>query len=259
MREPLSRRNLIKTGGRVVLSGALAGTALQAWPHSSLAATVDWQRLFRKMPEGGFGTVKEVKGFAFANQRVLKVGDRVQAGEQLRVAKDGSLVVSAEDHTIIRLNEETVLDFHVGPREGVLALVTGALLAVMPKGRRYLVAGPTATIGIKGTVIFRQVFTPREHTAHAMEGRTATLPAGLNDYFCTCNGETDYLRNDNRSLITTVEAKHHKSFFLNPANPGLLQPFEMINHFDRDIRALVGMQEGPKQDLRFLDIKESGV
>ena len=250
-----TRRGLFIIGGQVV-AGATLGAALERHAQAQAKDAIDWKRLFASTPEGGEGTVKQVTGAAFANRRTLSVGTKVQSGEQLRVAKGGTLTVSVQDGTLLQMKEETVMDFAISLRKtGLLNLLAGSLLAIVPVGHRYLVKGTTATIGIKGTVIFRQVFTENETTARAMKGKTATLPGkGLKDYFCTCNGAVDYLKNDDRSLIASDSADHHSSFFLNPENPKLLEQFEMINHFDRDIKAAIDLQDGPKHDASFLKL-----
>jgi hypothetical protein len=250
-----TRRGLFMAGGQMI-TGITLAAALDRYAQAQSSDAVDWRRLFSSKPEGGTGVVKQVTGIAFANQRTLKVGSTVKSGEQLRVAKGGTLAISIQDGTLISMREETVLDFAPSAHKtGLLNLIAGSLLTVMPTGNRYLVAGPTATIGIKGTVIYRQVFPENVHSAQAMEGRTAKLPGkGLKDYFCTCNGTVDYLHNSDKSLIVTDHAEHHNSFFLNPGNSKLLEKFEMVNHFDRDIMAAINLQDGPKHDTKFLKL-----
>lgn len=250
-----TRRGVFVAGGQIV-AGATLGIALERYARAQGGDTVDWKQLFAAKPEGGTGVVKRMTGVAFAGRRTLAVGAQVQSGEQLRVAKGGSLTVSIEDGTLLQMREETVLDFHPSRRKsGLLNLLAGSLLTVMPHGNRYLIGGPVATIGIKGTVVFREVFTENVTSARAMEGRTVRLPGkGLKDYFCTCNGTVDYLRKDSLSLITSDTAQHHNAFFLNPENPKLLEKFEMVNHFDRDIKAAIDLQDGPKHDASFLKL-----
>jgi len=250
-----NRRGLFIAGGRIV-AGASLGLALDRYAVAQPDEGRAWRHLFYSMPKGGTGKVKQVTGMAFANKRRLVVGATIHAGEQLRVAKGGSLVVSIQDRTLLWIKEETVLDFSPSPRKtGVLNLVSGALLAVVPVGNRYLVGGPYATVGIKGTVFYRQVFSGNERTGLAMENRIVTLPGeGLRDYFCTCNGSVDYLRKSDQSLIASDTARHHNAFFLNPQNPKLLEKSEMLNHFDRDIRAAIDLQEPPKHDSSWLQL-----
>jgi hypothetical protein len=114
------------------------------------------------------------------------------------------------------------------------------------------VGGPTATIGIKGTVVFRQIFREDEMDARAMQGKTYTRPRNLTDYFCTCNGEVDFLRNNDKSLITSEKAAAHSSSFLDSSNAKLLAKAPMVNHFDREIDRVIDLQDGVKHDKGFL-------
>jgi hypothetical protein len=253
MHRPLcTRRQLLTIGSRVAAASILL-SVLPASPEAQAQEAINWRELFRETPRGGGGKVKEMEGMAFAGQRPLKVGDEVASGEQLRVTKGSRLIVSGSDNTIFQVKGEAVVDFHIGTRSnGLLNLVLGQILAVVPTGHRYLVAGPTATIGIKGTVIFRQIFREDEMVAQGMKGTTYTRPRNLTDYFCTCNGAVDFLRNSDRSLITSDAAEVHSSEFLDPANPKLLTKAPMINHFDREIDKVIEMQEGPKHYKGFL-------
>jgi hypothetical protein len=248
-----SRRGVFVVAGQV-FAGATLGLALDRYAQAQSPEGYDWKRLFASRPEGGTGRVKQIEGIAFADRRSLAVGATVRSGEQLRVAKGGRLVVSIEDGTLLWIRGGSVLDFGPSARKtGVLNLVAGALLTVMPTSNRYLVSGPTAAIGIKGTVFYRQVFEEDERTAVAMDGRTVTVPGkGVRDYFCTCNGSVDYLHMTDRSFVTSDTAQHHHAYILNPDMPGMLVKFDVINHTDRDIQAAIDLQDGPKHDARWL-------
>lgn len=250
-----SRRGLFVIGGRVI-AGATLGQALERLALAQPQDAVDWKRLFAKKPEGGTGRVKQVTGLAFADQRPLLLGATVRSGEQLRVAKASSLVVSIHDGTLLQIRAGTVLDFMPGTdNSGILGLIAGSFLAVVPIMHRFLIHGPEAVIGIKGTVFYRQVFTEDETSALAMENERVKVPGkGIKDYFCTCNGSVDYLRVSDLSLVASDTAQYHNAFILNPKNPKLLEKFPMVNHFDQDIRAAIDLQDGPKHDSSFLKL-----
>ncbi len=251
-RPPCTRRQLFHIGGRLVV-GSILLSALPETREVQAQEAINWRNLFSQVPRGGGGKVKDLSGMAFANQRQLKVGAAVNSGEQLRVTKGSQLVVSASNNAIFQMKGEAVVDFHVGTEQsGLLNLALGQVLAVVPKGHRYLVMGPTATIGIKGTVFFRQIFREDERVAQAMKGKTYTRPKNLTDYFCTCNGAVDFLRNNDRAIITSDKAEVHSSEFLDPASAKLLSKAPMINHFDEEIERLIGMQEGEKHYKGFL-------
>jgi hypothetical protein len=254
MHHPLcTRRQFFNVGGRIV-AGSLLLSALPRSPEAQAQEAINWRNLFSEVPKGGGGKVKDMIGSAFANQRPLKTGDSVASGEQLRVTKGSQLVISASDNAIFQMRGEAVVDFNVGTQKsGVLNLVLGSILAVVPTGHRYLMAGPTATIGIKGTVVFRQIFREDELEARAMKGKTYTRPKNLTDYFCTCNGAVDFLRNKDRSLVASDKAEVHSSEFLDPTLPKLLNKAPMINHFDKEIERVIDMQDGEKHDKSFLN------
>ena len=149
-----SRRGLFVVGGQVV-AGATLAAAYARYAQAQPKDGIDWRGLFSSMPKGGTGKVKALKGVAFANSRSLSVGATVNSGEQLRVAKGGSLAVSVQDGTLLTLKGEAVLDFSVSHNKtGLLNLIAGSLLTVMPTGNRYLIGGPVATI-VAGDIIWR--------------------------------------------------------------------------------------------------------
>lgn len=247
-----SRRQLFHVGGRIVV-GSIVLSALPAAPEVEAQEAINWRNLFSQVPSGGSGKVKELAGTAFAGRRPLKFGDTVSSGEQLRVVQGSHLVVSASDNSIFLIRGEAVVDYHIGTQKnGLLNLVLGQVLSVVPKGHRYLIAGPTATIGIKGTVTFRQVFREDEMVAQALKGKKYTRPKNLTDYFCTCNGAVDFLRNEDRSILTSDQAEAHSSEFLDPRSPKMLNKAPRINHFDEEIEHLIDMQDGEKHYKGFL-------
>src|SRR5579863_8551083 len=150
-----SRRGMFIAGGQII-AGATLAAAFERYAQAQPADAIDWRHLFSSMPAGGSGKVKTLTGIAFAGNRSLSVGAKVSSGEQIRVAKGGTMAVSVEDGTLLTLKGDAVLDFSVSKQgTGLLNLVAGSLLTIMPVGHRYLVGGPVATIGIKGTVVYR--------------------------------------------------------------------------------------------------------
>jgi hypothetical protein len=251
-----SRRGLFMAGTQVV-GGITLAAAFERYAQAQGSDAIDWRGLFSSMPKGGTGKVKALTGIAFANARTLAVGATVASGEQLRVSKGSKLVVSVQDGTLLTLGGDAVLDFSVSEHKtGLLNLIAGSLLTVMPTGNRYLVGGPVATIGVKGTVVYRQVFTESEMTALESSGSKMKMPGrGLRDYCCTCNGAVDYVRNKDKSFIVSDAAEHHHAFFLDNEDPKLLRKFQQINHTDQDIKAAIDLQDGPKHDATFLQLR----
>ena len=247
-----TRRKFILTSSRFAAGIILLG-ALPSNPRAQAKEGINWREAFARTPQGGEGHVKTLQGTAFANDRPLKVGDVIKSGTQLRLAKGGSLVVSVSRGAIFQLKGETTMEFNASTMNtGLFRLVAGALVAVVPRGGRFLVQGPTATIGIKGTVVYRQIFKDHEKIADAGGGKTYTRPAELTDYFCTCNGSVDFLRNTDRSVVRSDTAEHHNAFFMGQAVTPTFMKAPMINHFDVDLEKLIDQQEGEKHDRSFL-------
>ena len=134
----------------------------------------------------------------------------------------------------------------------MINVALGSLLAVIPTGNRYLVTGPTATIGIKGTVFFRQVFQPNETHGQDMAGRRIPLPKKIQDVFCLCHGAAEYLEPQSLKTVLDDEAKHHSAYFLGKETP--LRPSRAvpINHSDAEIVRLIKAQEGRKHTTGWL-------
>lgn len=241
-----SRRTILRAGAGVSLAALGAGVL----PPN--AEAVDWQGLFTKPMPDESGKVRELVGEATADERALHEKDRVRSGAKVSVSHGGRCVISLEDGSIFTLFGGSTLELLLSKmREGVLNLLAGAVLLVVNTGGRYLVAGSTAGFGIKGTVVYRQMFTPEQHTGRSMEG-LVQIPPGFSDYFCTCHGHTEFLLAGRNTPFAEVNAQYHDAYYLNPANPTDRLPGNMINHTDEEIRHLVSLQEGKKHDISWL-------
>ncbi|MBI4083193.1 MAG: FecR domain-containing protein [Candidatus Lambdaproteobacteria bacterium] len=256
MTDPISRRRILTLGGQALTAAALGATlGATLRPRDSLA--IDWGSLFgRRREPGAPGRVKLAEGEVHAGGRRLAVGDAVGSGETVRVSRRGRAVISLPDNTVFTLSGGSILDLvfeHM--KQSILRLISGSLLAAVPAGGdRMLVMGPLATIGVKGTVFYRQVFGEEDRTARTMDG-TINVPLGTKDYFCTCFGETEYMKPKASEPFFTSRATHHDAYFMDPSQPGLIQQAPMVNHFDPEIRDLVvNFQDGPKHDLRWLKL-----
>lgn len=244
----MTRRQLLTRGG-----GLLAGSALGASLLSQPAHAIDWSAL-RKLMEGtGFGMVAFLSGEATADGRPLEVGSRIASGARIEVGPAGRLIMKMSDRSVFQFTGPASLDLILSMmREGILNLLLGALLAVVPSGNRYLVAGPTTTVGIKGTVFFREVYGREETTVQGMDTRFVT-PKGVKEYSCNCNGEIEYLKKDAALPFMSDRAEHHNAYYLNPAMPGRLMKAPMVNHSDEEIKALIALQDGEKHDVSWID------
>ncbi|MEE8435874.1 MAG: hypothetical protein V3S64_13910 [bacterium] len=247
----VTRRGLLVRGGGLI-TGATLGASLGLGFPPTPAQAFDWFGLAGKTMPDVSGTVRFLKGEAFANKRPLRLGSRVPPGAFVTVSREGKLIIAIADGSVFTLFGGSQLKLLVGRmRQGLLNLLAGALLLVAPKRARYLVGGPQASFGIKGTVVFHQVFGPQDKTARTMEG-TIQVPDYAGSYFCTCNGAVDYLAPGQNDPYFSDRADYHNSFFIHASEKGRIVKAPMLNHGDKDIRELTSYQDGPKHDIRWL-------
>lgn len=251
MESGLTRRGLLRTAGKAALAGGILG-GITSLLRAGRADAIDWERLLRTAKPDGYGIVKQLTGRAFSGGRRLNEGSRVESGEQIQVSKGGRLILTMSDQSLFQMFGPTTLDLILSMmREGILNLLFGSILSVVPTRNRYLVMGPTGTIGIKGTVFFRQVFPEDQVMARTMEGQMRT-PEGVHDYFCNCHGEVEYQKPETAETFYNDRSEYHNAFFLDPRTPGLLVKAPMINHNDKLIKAMIDLQEEPKHDATWL-------
>lgn len=230
--------------------GAL--TAALASPGTSHG--LEWAALLGSRPQGGHGIVKALQGRARAEKRSLQVGKRVDSGELIEVGFNSWLILSLSDNTILRINANTTITLDIGAnRRGFFRLLVGSLLTVMPTGNRYLVNLPTATVGIKGTVFFHQIYHPGERFAFDEENTKIRIPAGIREYFCLCNGMADFMTTAKIKPFYSDVSQYHNSYYIDPRLPNPMVEAPQLNHTDEEILDLVDRQEGPKHDTGFLD------
>lgn len=248
----LTRRYFLGVGTRLLaVGGPLAMLGGLGWPRPAQA--FDWRALQRGNFNGGHGTVKDMSGAATAAGRRLAVGARVASGEEVRVERDSHVILSLSDNTILRIGARTVFTLDVGTqRRGFFRLLVGAVLTVMPHGNRYLVQMPTATVGIKGTVFFHQIYHPDEHTATDEKGAVVRIPANVREYFCLCHGWADFLKGEAAQPFFTDESSYHNSYFIDPARADPMVKAPQLNHTDTQIGRLIELQDGVKNDADWL-------
>lgn len=249
------RREVLLRGGRMALGltlGASLGGSLGLGLLPGPAAAIDWGNLFgRQMPDAN-GRVKVLEGRAYADMAPLAVGDVVASGAIVAVERGGRMVIALADGALFTLSGGSELELLLSRmRQGILKLIAGALLLVSPKGSQYLVAGTDTSFGIKGTVVYREVFGADNRMATTMEGPLA-VPERYGGYFCTCHGSVDYLRPGPMQPFFSDTSDYHHSYFIPRERPENLVRAPMLNHSDMVIRRLVALQEGPKHDLSWL-------
>ncbi|MEE8433838.1 MAG: FecR domain-containing protein [bacterium] len=249
-----SRRFFLAEGTRLFTMAGVGGALISGLGVTDEASAQGWRSLFRRTPEGGHGRVKKVQGEATAAGRPLKVGDRVESGEEIRVGKQGTMILSLADNTIFRINGEAKFQVHTSQRRrtGFFRLLLGSILTVMPRRNRYLVQMPSASIGIKGTIFFHQIYGEEEFFASDYGGKIVALPEGISEYFCLCNGLADFLKTDEDKAFFSDVSKYHNSYYIDPKNSKILVKAPQLNHTDDDILELIEFQEEPKHDSRWI-------
>ena len=247
------RRYFLAEGTRLLAMGGL-GAMLEGLALPGEAAAQDWLTLLRSRQEGGHGIVKKLVGRASAPGRALRVGSRVESGEQVRVAGKSWMILSLSDNTILRANGEARFSLEISTRRtGLFRLLVGSLLAVMPRGNRYLVAMPTTTVGIKGTVFFHQIYHPDERLALDPNENPVKIPPGIGEYFCLCNGQADFMRGGQARQFFSDDSNYHNSYYIDPRRENPLVKAPQLNHTDEQILELIDRQSGPKHDSRWID------
>ena len=251
-REPadISRRRLLKWGGGGLALGALGAGTLLDPPD---ATALDFTSLYRSRSDAGApAVVAELGGKAFADERPLQIGSKVHHGEQVRVAKTGHLVLTLPDGSAYRLMRGATVELVLQQRRpNAFRLLVGALLSVIPSGRPFTVVGPTATIGVKGTVFFHEVFSDQDRTGFTPEG-PQQMPPGQYDYVCACYGSLDVRSNSTSGERPISRSTYHTAFAVEPQRSDFLVTAPYFNHSDRQIAQLVAHQQGPKHRTDWL-------
>jgi hypothetical protein len=251
-----TRRNAIVFFGGAAAAFA-AGFALRKLTRQPGSPPIDWRAAFEAKSEGGEAVVKSLVGEAFAGAKKLALGGAVASGQQVRVGREGTMVLALPDRTVMKISGEAGLVLHIDPKSGgVYNLALGAILTVVPARNLYLAIGPATTIGIKGTVFFRRAWVGGNQKMMGMDGPVPT-PEGVNDYFCTCNGEVDYLGDLRRGeVLLRDHARHHNANFMTKDAGGKIgiTKAPMLDHFDDEIDQLIDIQEPPRHDKSWLQL-----
>jgi hypothetical protein len=172
------------------------------------------------------GKIHAIEGDVLINKIKINSTSIIRNGDEIVVSKNGKLVFSmGEDAFLVRggstlqvySEEDSVVI-------SALRLVGGAMLGVFGKRKKTTrIFTATATIGIRGTVVYASV-----------------LPDKL--YTCTCYGHTDLIVGLEREEVL---ATHHNAHVVTTNSHGnsQMKAFEVIDHNDDELRmleALVG-------------------
>ena len=249
-----SRRNVLVFFGAAAASFGL-GYVVRRLSTPPGSPPIDWRAAFEAKSGEGEALVKSLVGEGYAGKRKLALGAKVPSGQRLRVSREGVMVLALPDRTVMKVTGEAELTLHIDATSGgVYNLALGAVLSVVPRHNLYLAMGPTAAIGVKGTVFFREVKGEKRDMMMSMEGPVA-MPPDITDYFCNCNGEVDYLGDLQRGeVVRNDRARHHNSFFLKTDGRLQLVKAPMLDHFDDEIDRLIDIQEPPRHDKTWLQL-----
>ena len=171
--------------------------------------------------------VRKLRGSARINGRPAREGDFIGAGDRVTTGPDGEAVFVVEDNAYLLRGDSDLTLPKSTPAEQVLQVVSGQVLAVF--GRRPLtVDAPLATIGIRGTGAYLEVYPER-------------------NYVCLCYGKAVLTSKANPEKSESLDAFHHdnpRNMLAMPTGAGMLiEPAKMINHQDEELimlEALVG-------------------
>ena len=237
----LTRRQALRLGGILVAS---------SWMGPKLAWGEEETR------EGG-GTVVALEGSAWVDGREVRLGESVLVGEVVKGAPDASVVLWFQDNSLVKLKGEFEFRVDGGESSSIWALVKGALLAIVMKGRRYSLSTPTAVIGLRGTVFFHEVLRQKVLSGGSgavipVMGRAPSPPPDAAEYFCLCNGRA-VPSSSERKQDKEIVSQYHTSFFVYPDRDGLrLAPAFLWNHTDKEILDLVKHQKSPQHDMQWI-------
>ncbi|OGG98884.1 MAG: hypothetical protein A2600_09225 [Candidatus Lambdaproteobacteria bacterium RIFOXYD1_FULL_56_27] len=243
----LTRRQILEFGsyGFLVLG---AGTLLP--PGTALG--LEWGEWLGKKHQGGTAKVLSLKGMAQADQKPLEVGRTVAGGQKIEVASGGELVLLLPDAASFKITGPAALTLEVEPEGGGLVnLVFGGILGVIPKlkNRAYMIQSASATLGIKGTVFYKEVFGPQG-------SGDARVPAGALEYFCICNGSLDVLSQGQDRPILSDHAEHHHAHVVVAKADGVeLVPAGFVKgHDDAGIHQVIEANPLGKHDQSWLQL-----
>ncbi len=257
IQQNFKRRRVISLGLKTLALSAFA--SLACWGNRAAAQAIEWKSLLRRKPRGGKGEVLSIKGVFRAGLKKLRKGSVIKSGVRITSKEAGELFLRLSDNTTVQLKGPLDMRFNIdGKKRGILSLTRGAILAVIPTRQRYLVEGPTATLGIKGTVFYREVIHGNPDKMNRdIKNRPVKVPADAKDYFCLCNGKADYL--NSKTAIGTLsedasKVPHHSRFLKSELKSGIVDAGVVINHDDRDIKRLIDLQKKPQHHSDFLKL-----
>jgi hypothetical protein len=207
---PLHRRNAL----RLLLSLAGAGV--------TLAVT----RKLAAMAAPGLAEIEgdvRVNGARGQPRQIVAPGDRVTTGPG-----GGATLVFGNDAFLLRERTDVIFPVEGNTAERVLTVVSGKLMGVFGK-QTLRIETPVATIGIRGTGAYTEVYPDRT-------------------YFCLCYGKAEVRSRADPAYVENLDTFHHdapRNLYADPARRGgvSMEAADMVNHMDEELillESLVG-------------------
>ncbi len=245
----LNRRSFIKVGSSAVLYPFLF---FGIGSCGLIGSPVDWKTKDLSVDDKGQLEILQVDGTAVSEAEELKPGVRIESRRTIEL-KEGVLVASLPDNSIIKLSKNAVVTFKLDSRQGgTMHLRKGGMLAVVNKSRAkpYLIRTANAMIGVKGTVCYSNILTREELEEFSIPGPSA-------DYFCLCNGGIDFL-NEGLDQLKSDRSDYHNPYFIRPGKErAFIEPTDnLINHTDEEIFELIQRMKGRKHETGWLSLKD---
>jgi|SRR3989339_567421 len=245
----LNRRQILEWGGYAFVAWG-AGAMLAP----SAAWALEWSDWIGKRHQGGSAQVIGLKGQAQAqaDQKPLQLGSKVVNGQEIVVNAGGEALLLLPDGASFKLSGPARLVLEVDAQGGGnLKLLLGGLLGVIPqlKNRAYLVKSSNATLGIKGTVFYKEVFGPQGSDDPRVQ------PGAL-AYFCICNGSLAVLPQGQSQPLLQDQAEHHHAHLVMPQKNGIeLVPAAFVKgHDDPGINQVIESNPGFKHNRSWLQL-----
>jgi hypothetical protein len=206
----ISRREFIRTGVAVTLVSLFARIPFKLFSSQSQEAGPWTEPLEAR--------VSFISGEFFINGNKASVGDKISAGDTIQTGFLSEADIEMQDYAIFHMKANTSIEIDDIVSEAKVKVKKGWFLGIVKKGKQFQVSTPTVLAGVRGTVLFVNVFS---------DDRA---------YFCDCNGKIDIMDSKSMNQLQTVESVHHTAFTIQRAGTGVqMTRAKLLYHTDSDI------------------------
>jgi len=178
--------------------------------------------------------IQTLKGEVKVNGKPITKDANIKAGDLITTGENSALIFFI-NRDVHRLGSNARLQLE-GESNLIdsMRLITGSLMSVFEKGSPRSLQVTSATIGVRGTGFYCQIY----------ENQT---------YFCTCYGSTDITTEEG---IRTIKSVHHKPYLIdNKTGEFSLPPPDLKNHTDEELIYLESLmnRQPPTSFLNYTD------